>query len=88
MKDPENLYKINRDIGNDFDAIMEHITMLNPKANILIEDLLPQMTVLKKEEVQKAVDQIQTILNMYRNSGAVIYHRLLYLMVHQKQLVL
>ena len=72
MKDPENIYKINRDIGNDFDAIMEHITMLSPKANVLTEDLLPKMIVLKKEEVQKAVDQIQTILNMYRNSGAVI----------------
>jgi hypothetical protein len=72
MKDPENLYKLNRDIGNDFDAIMEHITMLNPKANVIIEDLLPQMTVLDKEEVQRAIDQIQTILNMYRDGGAVI----------------
>ena len=72
MKDPENLYKLNRDIGNDFDAIMEHITMLDPNTNVITEDLLPQMTVLKKEEVQRAVDQIQTILNMYRDSGAVI----------------
>tara|TARA_R110001606_G_scaffold377235_2_gene536208 strand:+ start:20713 stop:26313 length:5601 start_codon:yes stop_codon:yes gene_type:complete len=72
MKDPENIYKINRDIGNDFDAIMEHITMLSPKANVIADDLLPKMIVLKKEEVQKAIDQIQTILNMYRNSGAVI----------------
>ena len=72
LQDPELLYKLNRDIGNDFDAIMEHITMLKPGDNVIAEDLLPQITVLNKEQVQRAVDQIQTILNMYRNGGAVI----------------
>ena len=72
LKDPENLYKLNRDIGNDFDAIMEHVTMLKPGDNVIVEDLLPQMTVLNKEQVQRAVDQLQTTLNMYRDGGAVI----------------
>ena len=72
LDDDQGLYKLNRDIGNDFDAIMEHITMLKPGANIIAQDLLPKMTVLNKEQVQRAIDQIQTILNMYRNSGAVI----------------
>lgn len=66
LNDPGDKYKINRDIGNDFDLIMEHLAELKPVSE------LPQMNVLDKFQVQRAVDQIQTILTMYRAQGAVI----------------
>ena len=66
LNDPENKYKINRDIGNDFDKIMEHLAELKPVSE------LPKMNVLNESQVQRAVDQIQTVLTMYRSQGAVI----------------
>ena len=66
LNDPENKYKINRDIGNDFDQIMEHLAELKPVSE------LPKMNVLNESQVQRAVDQIQTVLTMYRSQGAVI----------------
>jgi hypothetical protein len=66
LKDEQNLYKLNRDIGNDFDAIMEHLAQFKPI------DQLPKMNVLNKAQIQRAIDQIQTVLTMYRAQGAVI----------------
>tara|TARA_R110000744_G_scaffold55333_2_gene116998 strand:- start:3739 stop:9324 length:5586 start_codon:yes stop_codon:yes gene_type:complete len=66
LNDPENKYKINRDIGNDFDQIMEHLAELKP-----VEEL-PEMNVLNQEQVKRAVDIIQTILTDYRSQGAII----------------
>ena len=66
LNDPEDKYKINRDIGNDFDQIMEHLAELKPVSE------LPKMNVLNDDQVKRAVDQIQTILTMYRAQGAVI----------------
>ena len=66
LNDPENKYKINRDIGNDFDQIMEHL------AELKAESELPKMNVLNEEQVSRAIDQIQTVLTMYRAQGAVI----------------
>tara|TARA_R110002012_G_scaffold142603_3_gene300691 strand:- start:3075 stop:8666 length:5592 start_codon:yes stop_codon:yes gene_type:complete len=66
LNDPGDKYKINRDIGNDFDQIMEHLAELKPISE------LPKMNVLTQEQVSRAVDQIQTVLTMYRAQGAVI----------------
>ena len=59
--DPENKYKINRDIGNDFDAIMEMVVLKKPLRD------LPKMNVLSRQDVQRAIDQIQTALDYYRS---------------------
>ena len=66
LNDPTDKYKINRDIGNDFDVIMDHLAQFKPI------DQLPKMNVLNKAQVQRAIDQIQTVLTMYRAQGAVI----------------
>tara|TARA_R100001463_G_scaffold2990_3_gene12396 strand:+ start:8270 stop:13954 length:5685 start_codon:yes stop_codon:yes gene_type:complete len=71
LNDPGDLYKINREIGNDFDTIMEYVTTVGENQNIL-RTLVPKMKVLKSDQVQRAIDQIQTVLTMYRDQGAVI----------------
>jgi hypothetical protein len=71
LKDNKGEYKINRDIGNDFDTIMEYVTTAKEDQDI-IKTLMPQMKILKSEQVQRAIDQIQTVLTFYRDQGAVI----------------
>ena len=71
LKDNKGEYKINRDIGNDFDKIMEYVTTVKEDQDI-VKTLMPEMKVLKSDEVQRAIDQIQTVLTMYRDQGSVI----------------
>ena len=72
LNDPENKYKINRDIGDDFDVIMEYIAVMPIGEQADIESLTGKMKVLQADQVIRAVDQIQTMLTFYRDQGAVV----------------
>ena len=72
QNDPENKYKINRDIGDDFDVIMEYLAVMPIGEETDIESLTGKMKVLQADQVIRAVDQIQTMLTMYRDQGSVV----------------
>lgn len=72
LNDPESKYKINREIGDDFDSIMEYLAVMPIGEEADIESLTSKMKVLKADQVVRAVDQIQTMLTMYRDQGSVV----------------
>ena len=72
MDDPQNLYKINRDIGNDFDMIMEFLALQEVNEADALDILLPQMKVLDRDATIRAISKMEDKLSEYRESGAVI----------------
>ena len=72
MNDPQNLYKINRDIGNDFDMIMEFLALSEADEAGALNVLLPQMKVLDRDATIRAISKMEDKLLEYRESGAVI----------------
>ena len=72
LNDPQNKYKINRDIGDDFDVIMSYIATKPRGEDADINTLGSKMKVLTPKQIQKAVDQIETGLTQYWDQGAVI----------------
>ena len=48
-------------VNKDFDAIMEMVVLKKPLRD------LPKMNVLSRQDVQRAIDQIQTALDYYRS---------------------
>ena len=58
--------KLNIDLGNDFDKLLEGITS-DKKA----EDLFPEMTVLTQEEAEKAYNMLRENLNEITRGGGV-----------------
>ena len=72
LNDPEDKYKINRDIGNDFDLIMEFLALQEADEAQALEILLPQMKVLDRDSTIRAIAKIENKLLEYREAGAVI----------------
>jgi hypothetical protein len=72
LNDPENKYKINREIGDDFDVIMSYIATKPRGEESDINMLGSKMKVLKPNQIQRAVDQIESGLQQYWDQGAVV----------------
>ena len=66
LTDVDNLYELNRLLGNDFDTILESITM-----NISFEEM-DQLKILTKEEAEKAYEALKNYTFGLEADGSVL----------------